>query len=223
MTTDQSTLDIRTGLRRRAAVVVAHPDDETLWCGGFMLTHPEFDWRIVTLCRGSDPGRAPRFHQVLQRLGAVGDMADLDDGPGQTPLPSKQVQETVEALLAGARYDLILTHGPNGEYTSHRRHAECCRAVVELWRSGRIDTTRLWLFAYEDGGRKYLPKVRDDADFRVVLTEDIWLEKRRLIRDIYGFGSDSWEARTTPREEGFWCFDSAQAAVKLATFEEQQS
>ncbi|MCG6926136.1 MAG: hypothetical protein LJF30_12585 [Acidobacteria bacterium] len=23
--------------RRRAAVIVAHPDDETLWCGGFIL------------------------------------------------------------------------------------------------------------------------------------------------------------------------------------------
>src|ERR1039457_2443340 len=30
--------------RPRAAVVVAHPDDETLWCGGYILAHPEFLW-----------------------------------------------------------------------------------------------------------------------------------------------------------------------------------
>jgi LmbE family N-acetylglucosaminyl deacetylase len=29
--------------RLRAGVVVAHPDDETLWCGGYILNHPEFD------------------------------------------------------------------------------------------------------------------------------------------------------------------------------------
>ena len=208
--------------RPRAAIVVAHPDDETLWCGGYILTHPEFLWRIVALCRAADPDRAPRFRRVLERLGAEGEMADLDDGPDQAPLPPKQVEETIARLLAGGSYNLIMTHGPNGEYTQHRRHAECSQAVVELWRSGGIDTTRLWLFAYEDGGRAYLPRVRDDADRKDVLAGDVWLQKRRLITDLYGFGADSWEAQTTPREEGFWCLDSAQAAVKRAGRREQQ-
>jgi LmbE family N-acetylglucosaminyl deacetylase len=184
--------------RERAAVVVAHPDDETLWCGGYMLAHPEFDWRVVTLCRASDPDRAPKFCRVLEELGAVGEMADLDDEPDQAPLPIELVQETIAGLLAGNSHSLILTHGPRGEYTRHLRHEECCRSVVELWRSGTIDTKHLWLFAYEDGGR-------------------------RLITDVYGYGIDSWEARTTPREEGFWCFDSAQAAATRTSIREQQS
>ena len=215
--------EMRLGPRPRAAVVVAHPDDETLWCGGYILTHPEFLWRIVTLCRAADPDRAPKFRRVLQRLGAEGEMADLDDGPDQAPLPVEQVQETTARLLAGTSYNLILTHGPKGEYTRHRRHEECCQSVVELWRSGGIDTGRLWLFAYEDGGRAYLPRVRDDADRRDVLTDGVWLEKRRGITDLYGFRHDSWETQTTPREEGFWCFDSAQEAVKRAAPRGQQS
>jgi LmbE family N-acetylglucosaminyl deacetylase len=213
----------RPGPRQRAAVVVAHPDDETLWCGGFILAHPEFDWRIVTLCRASDPDRAPKFRLVLEQLGALGEMADLDDGPAQLPLPIERVQEAIAVLLAGSSYSLILTHGPKGEYTRHRRHEECCRSVVELWRSGSIATNRLWLFAYEDGGHAYLPRVRDDADRRDMLPENVWLEKRRLITDVYGYAPESWEAQATPREEGFWCFDSAQAAAKRTAFREQQS
>jgi LmbE family N-acetylglucosaminyl deacetylase len=209
--------------RLRAAVVVAHPDDEALWCGGYILTHPEFCWRIVTLCRALDSDRAPKFRRILQRLGAEGEMADLDDGPDQAPLPVERVQETIAQLLAGNSYNLILTHGPKGEYTQHRRHEECCRSVVELWRSGGIDTKRLWLFAYEDGDHAYLPRVRDDANWRDVLTKEIWLEKRRMITETYGFGLDSWEARSTPREEGFWCFDSPQAAVERVAPQEQQS
>jgi LmbE family N-acetylglucosaminyl deacetylase len=211
------------GPRQRAAVVVAHPDDETLWCGGYILAHPEIDWRIVTLCRASDPDRAPKFRQVLDQLGAVGEMADLDDEPGQVPLPIEQILKAITRLLAGYSYNLILTHGPKGEYTRHRRHEECCRSVVELWRSGSIATNRLWLFAYEDGGHAYLPRVRDDADRRDMLPENVWLEKRRLITDVYGYGPESWEAQATPHEEGFWCFDSAQAAAKRTAIRGQQS
>lgn len=150
-------------------------------------------------------------------------MANLDDGPDQAPLRAEQVQETAAHLLAGRSYNLILTHGPNGEYTQHRRHAECCRAVIDLWRSGGVDTQRLWLFAYEDGRQAYLPRVRDDADRRDLLTNEVWLEKYKLVTDVYGFERDSWEAQTTPREEGFYCVDSAQAAVKRAPSSEQHS
>ena len=209
--------------RQRAAVVVAHPDDETLWCGGYILAHPEFHWRVVTLCRASDPDRAPKFRRVLEQLGAVGEMADMDDEPAQVPLPIAQIQATIIRLLAGNSYSLILTHGPMGEYTRHRRHEECCRCVVDLWQSGSIATNCLWLFAYEDGGHAYLPRVREDADRRDILSERIWLEKRRLITDVYGYGPESWETRATAREEGFWCFDSAETAAKRTAIKGRQS
>jgi len=175
----------------------------------------------VTLCRASDPERAPKFRRVLEQLGATGEMADLDDGPDQVSLPIERVQATITRLLAGKSYSLILTHGPRGEYTRHRRHEECCRSVVDLWRSDSIVTNSLWLFAYEDGGHAYLPRVRDDADQRDMLAENIWLEKRRLITDVYGYGIDSWEARAVSREEGFWRFDSPQAAAKRTAIREQ--
>jgi hypothetical protein len=149
-------------------------------------------------------------------------MADLDDEPNQVPLSAEQVQQTIVRLLPACSYNLIMTHGPRGEYTQHRRHEECCRTVVQLWQSGRINTRQLWLFAYEDGGRAYFPRVREDADRCNMLTDDIWLEKRRLITDVYGYGAESWEAKTTPREEGFWCVDSARAATRRMALWEQQ-
>jgi LmbE family N-acetylglucosaminyl deacetylase len=159
----------------------------------------------------------------LQQLGAEGEIANLDDGPEQTPLPPDLVQAAITSLLSDNSYDLLLTHGPRGEYTRHRRHEECSRSVIELWRAAHIDSKRLWLFAYEDGERAYLPRVRTDADRRDILAESVWLEKHRLITDVYGYRADSWEAQTTPREEGFWCFDSPQAAFDRTAILENKS
>ena len=82
-----------------AAILVAHPDDETLWAGGFVLEHAEWDWFIGTLCRASDPDRAPKFARVLERLHARGAMLDMDDGPEQQSLPTLDVQRQVLTLL----------------------------------------------------------------------------------------------------------------------------
>jgi LmbE family N-acetylglucosaminyl deacetylase len=89
------------------AVIVAHPDDETLWAGGTILMHPETRWTVVTLCRKSDRDRAGRFARAIEEFRIsdfgfriFGKMGDLDDGPEQKPLAENEVKDTIVGLLA---------------------------------------------------------------------------------------------------------------------------
>jgi LmbE family N-acetylglucosaminyl deacetylase len=190
--------------RESVAVLVAHPDDETLWAGGTLLAHRDWAPWVTTLCRASDADRSPKFFRALAGLSALGGMADLNDDPEQTPLSDEQVERALLDTLPSRRFDKILTHSPNGEYTQHLRHEEVARAVLRLWIAGEISAGELWLFAYEDGAGHHLPTAIASADVTVELSLELWQRKLSLVTDVYGFAHDSWEARVTPRREAFF-------------------
>ena len=113
-------------------------------------------------------------------------------------------------LLPRIHFDLIITHNPSGEYTKHLRHEEVSKAVIQLWQSDEIAAKELWTFAYEDGNKKYYPKAITKGTDIHKLTKQIWIKKYNIITQIYGFEKDSWEAKTTPRNEAFLKFTDPQ-------------
>src|SRR5471030_758716 len=100
---------------KTVAIIVAHPDDETLWAGGTILVNPLWDCFVACLCRKNDTDRSPKFKRVLKILGAKGKMSNLDDGPEQKPLPENEVEEAILQLLPATHFNLVITHSINGE------------------------------------------------------------------------------------------------------------
>ena len=200
--------------KKKVAVIVAHPDDETLWAGGTILSHLDWNCFIVTLCRANDEDRAPKFYETLKLLNANGTMGDLNDGPKQRPMAENKVEQLMLKLLPIEHFDLIITHNPLGEYTKHLRHEEVSKAVINLWNKGEISTDALWIFAYEDGEKAYFPQPIEKADLFIQLPPDLWLKKYDIITQTYGFEVNTWEAQTTPKAEAFWQFTEAKKAKK---------
>lgn len=194
------------------AIIVAHPDDETLWAGGIIMLHPEWKCHVICLCRKSDADRASKFNKVMNILELKGVMGNLDDDPEQKPLEEKDVEKAILELLPEKAFDLIITHNPKGEYTRHLRHEEVGKAVINLWFTGKIVTPKLWTFAYSDNNKEYYPKAMENTSLYLTLPSRIWNNKYKLITETYGFTEDSWEAKTTPKAEAFWEFSDPKSA-----------
>ena len=190
------------------AVIVAHPDDETLWAGGTILTHTQSRWTILSLSRKSDADRSEKFNKVMKKYRAKGFMADLDDEPEQQSVDPKLIKDTILELLPPIQYDLVMTHSIWGEYNRHKRHEEIAKAVRELWEAKDINARNLWMFAYEQKENQ-LPKAIYNADQIINLPSYIWDQKYEIITRDYGFKEDSFEAKTTPKREAFWKFAAA--------------
>jgi LmbE family N-acetylglucosaminyl deacetylase len=140
-------------------------------------------------------------------------MGDLDDGPEQKPLDRSEVEEAILRLIPSLQYDLIISHNPGGEYTRHLRHEETGKAVISLWQSGKLSTKELWTFAYEDGRKQFLPRAVKKNTLYHVLPRKTWKIKYNIITEIFGFSKDSWEAKTTPKEESFRKYTNSNDAM----------
>ena len=212
-------------------VVVAHPDDETIWMGGLILRHPGWSWRVLALTRAGDTDRVSRFRRAGRELGAEVSVSDLDDGTVLKPLSRdlREIRDRIGVMLEGAPdarpgvcdtqsaacgFDLIFTHGVRGEYTRHRRHEQVHRAVKNMWASGQL-AGELVFFAYEDGGGAYRPRAAGDARIRVSLTTEEYARKMHIIRNTYGYRRASFEARAAGPVEAFTTSASERAAAQL--------
>jgi LmbE family N-acetylglucosaminyl deacetylase len=193
---------------KRVALIVAHPDDETLWAGGTILNNHAWNCYIICLCRGDDADRAPKFYKALEKYKSEGIIGTLDDSPEQRPLDDITVEQAILNLLPSKTFDLIISHDPEGEYTRHLRHEETGKAVMRLWQNTKISAGKLWTFAYEDGNKEYYPRAVENASVYNTLKREIWLKKYRIITETYGFENRSFEAETTPIAEAFWQFNS---------------
>lgn len=115
----------------RGAVVVAHPDDESLWFGGLLARYPG-RWTVICCSiPRADPVRAWKFFDACAELGAEARLWPFTEPSAQSAL------ENLPGGLGG--FDAIVTHNARGEY-GHRHHMDVNRHVTGLFPSRAIVT-----------------------------------------------------------------------------------
>lgn len=113
-------------------MVVAHPDDETLW-GGAHLT--EGGWFVVCLTNGYNEVRKNEFYEVIKEFGCEGMILSYPDllANGQRSTWTTEctsIAKDLNTVLKYKHWGMVATHNPNGEY-GHIHHKMTSKLVTE--------------------------------------------------------------------------------------------
>jgi len=121
----------------KATIIVAHPDDETIFCGGTMLTYPEWEWNIICMTHRRESIRGIQFRRAIKYLEFFGvnvvsnTMSGMED-EGQD-LTDKDKDKWKSALMHNnIKSDVIFTHNSKGDYLANH-HIELNKIVRELY------------------------------------------------------------------------------------------
>jgi LmbE family N-acetylglucosaminyl deacetylase len=122
------------------AVIVAHPDDESLWFGGTLLALRGLEMRVIVVCLTNKHNsvRSAEFVAACAQLGAESIMLDYPDGASHALAGAGSA--ALETLPPGTAASLlgIITHAPHGNERSHPQHIACFDEISRLCADRRV-------------------------------------------------------------------------------------
>ena len=152
-------------------MIVSHPDDEALFGGAELLTHPD-EYKVVVLDEYHNDIRRREFLEAMRLIG-INEYEHWTGYKGGEDYHREKLIYELLRVLRERNYKKIVTHGDNGEY-GHPRHRACHDVLAHL------RPELLWVF---DRGEKISDKS---------------INKKKKLLDCYGsqrevLGWFNWE------------------------------
>lgn len=155
-------------------VIVAHPDDETLWAGSYITKE-----KCLVLCitNGDNLIRRNEFFDVMEVTDNYGIMLNYPDNPKKVKSTwkneKKDILNDIQYLINYKSWKRIITHNPEGEY-GHIQHRFTSMLVTNVCVKNGIENR---LFYFE----KYMNKNKVNA-FQATIGNDQIEYKHSLMQ-----------------------------------------
>ena len=177
-------------------MIVAHPDDETLW-GGAHLS--EGGWLVVCLTNGNyeDGLRAREFQSAMESLGAKGVILHYPDIVSFEPFvlndwssASQYILQDIGTVLTYKDWAQVVTHNPDGEY-GHIHHKLTSGLVTEKYSELFPNSDTLYYFGKyypsQDAIDDVYPSMKQVSNTALALKEKVLSEDYSSQQDIIAF------------------------------------
>ena len=128
-------------------MVVAHPDDESIFGGGALLK--EEGWFVLSVTNGSNPIRREEFARVMDSVKAEHEIWDFED-KWNGDFDRVKLKKDLRLLLEMKEWKKIVTHGLQGEY-GHTQHIALSEVMHE------IVGDNLFVFSFSSNDNETLP------------------------------------------------------------------
>ena len=101
-------------------MIVAHPDDESLFGGAQLIT--EGGWKVICVTNGDNPIRRAEFEEVMYVTNSKYEMWDYHD-EYHVPLEEENLLADLERVIKEETWEKIVTHNQYGDY-GHPHHKQ---------------------------------------------------------------------------------------------------
>lgn len=149
-------------------MIVAHPDDETIWGGAHLLND---NYLVVCITCGRNQMRVKEIKKALDYSNDKLIMLNFPDkvfGKRSDWAEEKpEIISDLRTIINYKKWDLIVTHNPKGEY-GHEHHKMTSRIVTD------ISTKKLYYFG------KYYPK--NKLKKKSMIDKDLLVEKTKMLK-----------------------------------------
>ena len=157
-------------------MIVAHPDDESIWGGAHLL---QDNYLVVCVTCG---GNSTRVNEINKAMDYTKDKVIMLDYPDKVwnkrsdwKAEKAQIKQDIKAILKYKNWDQVVTHNPDGEY-GHQHHKMTSKIVTDVY--GAQDN--LYYF-----GKYYTKKSLNKLDKETTIDRNILKQKTKDLLPIY--------------------------------------
>jgi LmbE family N-acetylglucosaminyl deacetylase len=164
-------------MKKYNLLVVAHPDDETIFFGGLLQVYRRRPWKVICVTDGNADGQGAKRKADFTHACAQLKIKDCEmwtfPDRFDARLDVAELQKQLMALDASE----VFTHGVLGEY-GHPHHQDVCLAVARAF-----PKVPLWNVAYNCFAEKIFRLPRRAYDKKcAILSQTYFSETQRFAR-----------------------------------------